>query len=208
MGEHVRIPLHAPPLGLLLLLTQSHPRTSARIEPRTLTPRHLTGKTFASKMVDYAFVLLPDETMHRAILDVLRRSLDDEDHNINQTRSGPVRFRPITVNIEVKVPGEGRNQTMVQLSVWVTAQFKKLNALTDCRGAVREICIPLVSAEGHDWRVYIAYQTADGEVVRLSLLCSCDSSLCCPSTSNLHFSTSTTGFLSCFILGLVTCLSC
>jgi hypothetical protein len=129
-------------------------------------------------MVDYALVLLPDETMHRAILDVLRQSPDDEDHNINQTRSGPVRFRPITANIEVKVPGEGRNQTMVQLAVWVTAQFKKLNALTGGRGAVQEICIPLISVEGHDWRIYIAYQTADGEVVRLTLLCTCASSFC------------------------------
>jgi hypothetical protein len=115
--------------------------------------------------------------MHRAILDVLRQSYDDENHNINQTRSGPVRFRPITVNIEVKVPGEGRNQTMVQLSVWVTAQLKKLDALTEGRGAVQRICIPLISVEGHDWRVSIAYQTSDGEVVRLSLSCVCSS--CC-----------------------------
>ena len=55
------------------------------------------------------------------------------------------------------------NSSVTYLSVWVTAQFKKLNAFTNGRGAAREICIPLVSVEGHDWRVYIAYQTADGE---------------------------------------------
>jgi hypothetical protein len=38
----------------------------------TLTLKHLTGKTFALKMVDYSGILLPDETMHRAIPDVLR----------------------------------------------------------------------------------------------------------------------------------------
>jgi hypothetical protein len=148
-------------------------------------------------MVDYSLVLVPNETMYQAILNVLRQSYDDEDHNVNQTRSGPVRFRPITVNIEVKVPGEGRNQTMVQLSVWVAAQFKKLNALTDGREAVQRIYIPLISVEGHDWRLSIAYQTADGDVVRLSISCAC--SCCCGSSgSDLPFKPNPMSFLLCY----------
>lgn len=54
---------------------------------------------------------------HRPILEVLH-DLSEEDQNINQTASTPIKYdEPITVNIEVKVPGQGKNQTMVQLSI-------------------------------------------------------------------------------------------
>ncbi|MCJ1405152.1 hypothetical protein MMC11_008378 [Xylographa trunciseda] len=123
---------------------------------------HGSGKLFGSKMVDYSMVLLPDDKMHQAILQVLR-NLPEEDQNINQTRSAPVKYRPITVNIEVKLPGEGKNYTMVQLAVWAAAQLEKLNALS---GTLAPIGIPLVSVEGHNWRLYNTYQKEDSEVVR------------------------------------------
>ena len=107
-------------------------------------------------------ILLPDEETHQAILQVLR-DLPEEDQNINQTRLAPVKYRPITVNIEVKLPGEGKNDTMVQLTVWAAAQLEKLSALS---GTPARIGIPLVSVEGHDWRLYIAYQKDDSEAAR------------------------------------------
>ncbi|KAF4627925.1 hypothetical protein G7Y89_g10226 [Cudoniella acicularis] len=113
-------------------------------------------------MVDYSMILLPDDKMHQAILQVLR-DLPEEDQNVNQTRSAPVKYRPITVNIEVKLPGQGKNDAMVQLAVWAAAQLEKLNALS---GALAPIGIPLVSVEGHDWRLYNTYQKEDSEVVR------------------------------------------
>jgi hypothetical protein len=113
-------------------------------------------------MVDYSMILLPDDKMHQAILQVLR-DLPEEDQNINQTRSAPVKYRPITVNIEVKLPGEGKNDAMVQLAVWAAAQLEKLNALS---GTLAPIGIPLVSVEGHDWRLYKTYQKEDSNVVR------------------------------------------
>jgi hypothetical protein len=112
-------------------------------------------------MVDYSMILLPDNAMHQAILQVLR-DLPEDDQNINQTRSAPVKYRPITVNIEVKVPGEGKNEAMVQLAVWAAAQMEKLNTLS---GKLAPIGIPLVSVEGHDWRLYSTYQKEDGEMV-------------------------------------------
>ena len=112
-------------------------------------------------MVDYSMILLPDEVTHQAILQVLR-DLPEDEQNINQTRSAPVKYRPITVNIEVKVPGGGKNEAMVQLAVWAAAQMEKLNALS---GKLVPIGIPLVSVEGHDWRLYNTYQKGDGEVV-------------------------------------------
>jgi hypothetical protein len=135
--------------------------TPARIEPKVLCPKHLSGKPLGLKMVDYAMCLIPDDNTHQAILQLLRH-LPEMDQNINQTRAAPVRYRPITVNIEVKLPGAGRNETMVQLSIWVAAQFNKLNTLSGRRVSIG---IPLVSVEGHDWRIYIAYQKENGDIV-------------------------------------------
>jgi len=135
--------------------------TPARIEPKWLCPKHLSGKPLGSKMVDYAMCLIPDDDTHRSILQLLRH-LPEMDQNINQTRAAPVRYRPITVNVEVKLPGAGRNETMVQLSIWVAAQFNKLNALSGKRVSIG---IPLVSVEGHDWRIYIAYQKENDDIV-------------------------------------------
>jgi hypothetical protein len=67
-------------------------------------------------MVDYAMFLLPDDNSSRLILQALSELPEDE-HNINQTRFAPVRYRPITVNVEVKLPGEGRDEAKVQLSI-------------------------------------------------------------------------------------------
>jgi hypothetical protein len=112
-------------------------------------------------MVDYSMIL-PDDAMHQAILQVLR-DIPEDDQNINQTRSAPVKYRPITVNIEVKVPGEGKNEAMVPLAVWAAAQMEKPNTLS---GKLAPVGIPLVSVEGHDWRFYNTYQTDDGDIVR------------------------------------------
>jgi hypothetical protein len=69
---------------------------------------------------------------------------------------------PIMVNIEFKILGSGGYEAKVKLSIWVAAQFNKLNVL-----ARRRMCIeiPLISVEAHDWRVYIAYQKEGGEIV-------------------------------------------
>ena len=112
-------------------------------------------------MVDYAIILLPDNATHQAILQVLR-DLPEDDQSINQTRSTPVKYRPITVNIEVEGPGQGKNEAMVQLAVWAAAQMEKLNMLS---GKFVPIGLPLVSVEGHDWRFYNIYQTEDSDMV-------------------------------------------
>jgi len=76
-------------------------------------------------MTDYAMILLPDHEMHQAILQVLS-DLPEEDQNINQTRFAPVKYRPNTVNIGVKLPEERNNDMMVKLAVWTAAQLKNL----------------------------------------------------------------------------------
>jgi hypothetical protein len=140
-------------------------RTTARLGPKSLCPVHLSGKYFASKMVDYAIVLLFENKPNKQIREILRH-LPEEDQNINHTSFMPIRYKPITISIEVKVPGQGKNETMVQLSIWVAAQFNKLQAL---RGKLTDIGIPLLSVEGHDWKVHMAYQQDDGSIVCVPL---------------------------------------
>lgn len=74
-------------------------------------------------------IILPNDAMHQAILQVLR-DLPEDEPNINQTRSALARYRHITVNIEAKVPGEGKNEALAQLAVWTAAQMKRLNSLS------------------------------------------------------------------------------
>jgi hypothetical protein len=54
------------------------------MEPKSLSPKHLSVKLFGFKMVDYSMILLPDDATHQAILQVLR-DLPEDDQNINQT---------------------------------------------------------------------------------------------------------------------------
>ena len=109
-------------------------------------------------MVDYAMLLLPDPKTHHAILQVLC-DLPEEDQNINQTNFAPLKYRPIPLNFEVKLPGEGQNDAKVQLAVWASAQLQKLNALSG--GSLAPIGIPLVLVAGHYWRLYITYFQTD-----------------------------------------------
>lgn len=138
--------------------------TTARIRPLTLVPRN-SGKVFASKLVDYAIVLRCQPDIHRRILSLLNQH--DHDHPaINHTYCAPVRYQPITVNIEVKAPGGG--DSMVQHMVWVGAHLRKLGQLAN--GKV-DICIPMVSVQGHSWRIHYAYQKEEnGVIVRLPSL--------------------------------------
>ena len=79
-----------------------------------------------------------------------------------------MRYKPITVNIEVKPPDCGQNDATMQLKIWATAQFNKLNDLSDGEAT---FMIPLVLVEGHDGRIFIAFRNTSGEVVRLTFPC-------------------------------------
>jgi hypothetical protein len=76
---------------------------AARIDPKDLLPRHLSGKPLRSKMADYAIYLNLDERVDRAILQLLRH-LHEDDQNINQNRASPVRYRRITCQHRIHNP--------------------------------------------------------------------------------------------------------
>lgn len=114
-------------------------------------------------MVDYAIILQPDKTMETAILDILK-PLDVDNCNINHTGYPPIRFSPIIANIKVNEPDSGKHAALVQLAVWVAAQFNRLSRLG---GGVTLQMMPLVWVEDHDWRIYFAYRTEKKEIVSI-----------------------------------------
>ncbi|KAH8588320.1 hypothetical protein B0O99DRAFT_600903 [Bisporella sp. PMI_857] len=70
--------------------------------------------------------------------------------SLEQSRSALVEPKPFgPKHLNVKVPGEGNNEALVQLAVWTAAQIKKLNALN---GKLAGIAIPQVLIAGHDWK--------------------------------------------------------
>ena len=111
-------------------------------------------------MVDYALVLVPDHSTHKAITARLRK---DGLLSINHTKAEYVRFKPITVSIETKRPGMDEDSAKVQLGVWAAAHLERLRIL-----AGNDVVLPFlpeVIVQGHDWRLKIASATDDGNVV-------------------------------------------
>ncbi|KAJ3455212.1 hypothetical protein MRS44_013812 [Fusarium solani] len=129
-----------------------HNITTARPES-SLVPKDMAGDTFDSKLVDYSINL--DTHSHETPCQGSRESeksgiLDDMEEairrlialapitrkTINQTRYGPVRYKPAGVNIETKsaTPSDGR----LQLSIWIAAwmeQMRYLRALSSSPGS-------------------------------------------------------------------------
>src|SRR5271170_6194970 len=107
------------------------------------------GQFLASKMVDYALFLQPSANEESSIRDLLR-SQPAEERSISQTRHEPIRYRPITVSVEVKFPGQGKTMRKSNLGIWATAQIKRLNDLCVSRdgNALRGVISPLLSVEG------------------------------------------------------------
>ena len=118
-------------------------------------------------MVDYAIVIQSDKELTGQIRQSLQRFSDDH-QNINHTAYPALKVRPIVISVEAKVQGAGKYELMVQLSIWVAAHFKKLEMLREAKST--DISLPLISIDGHDWRLHMACQGADGSIVSV-LLC-------------------------------------
>ncbi|KAI4130379.1 MAG: hypothetical protein LQ347_003410 [Umbilicaria vellea] len=132
--------------------------TTAKIYPAAFKPKHVNGMFLQGKMVDYAICLESDSA--DPMFDRMRNALRSEPLNlqyINHTSFEPVRFRPIAVSIETKVAGNEADAT-TQLSVWVVAHFKCLQAIMQRSGACLEMMVlPLINpyplSVGHETHV-------------------------------------------------------
>ena len=120
-------------------------RTTAAIEPQELVPEITQRERVQSKKADFAISLeLGEET---------ERCLAQAGIQLNQTTYEGIRFNPIAVSVETKLPGEGGSDAKLQLATWSCSQIAKLRELLALAG--NEECsmppLPLIIIQGHDW---------------------------------------------------------
>lgn len=118
-----------------------------------LVPRHVSGDTFQSKMVDFTVNLVPDDKMYEKIL-LMTQDLPYSLRTINQTSYDPVRFQPIAISIETKTPNAPEGDAMIQLGMWVAAHFKRIRMFS--HGELVTPTLPLLYVSGAQWSLLFA----------------------------------------------------
>lgn len=121
--------------------------TTAAIEPKELLPALTASDTFASKKVDFAVTLVLDAVIERRLSRCGLTSL-------SQTTFEPLRYSPVAVSFETKLPGESWADANLQLNTWALAQVAKLKELLIKAGrpAVVIPALPLVVVQGNEWK--------------------------------------------------------
>ncbi|KAL1614350.1 hypothetical protein SLS56_012132 [Neofusicoccum ribis] len=140
--------------------------TAARISDKSMLPVSASGVAAQGKTVDYALILDTawDKDLWRRVIATLRRR---DELTINQTEAEHVRFSPIAVSIETKRDLVEGDAAILQLSVWVSAHFRRLQQLTDARIPT----MPLIIVQGHEWKLLLAeYSVEEGELVMYWML--------------------------------------
>lgn len=131
--------------------------TTARMLPTCLYPRpssaEMAFSRTGSKKVDYAIVLEPSESLKTRIRDKVEREIFG---SINHTAQEHMRYQPIAVSIETKLPGESKREADKQLLVWVSGHFTRLRQLLSTKQSQTIPALPLLLVQGHDWKLYMA----------------------------------------------------
>ncbi|KAF9766323.1 hypothetical protein IL306_001290 [Fusarium sp. DS 682] len=107
------------------------------------------------RMVDFAIVLIPDETLQGTIDDFLSKQTHA---TINQTTYDALARRPAPVFIETKASTSMVNRSQVQLGIWTAAWFQRLRAAQSTKDP---IAIPVIQVYGHVWHVLFAMDDKD-----------------------------------------------
>ncbi|KAH8713526.1 hypothetical protein HC256_006671 [Beauveria bassiana] len=90
--------------------------------------------TSIHKMVDYALVLRPSDTL-QALIDRFLGSEPWERQSINQTRYEPLRAQPAPVFIETKTTSATQDSANVQLGIWVAAWHERIRTVASKVGS-------------------------------------------------------------------------
>jgi len=127
------------------------PRKTASIDPPTLAEVSLP-----KRVVDYGIVLAPNDRIKKAFLQ-LQPLAPATVKSWNHTTANNVRQTPIAVNIETKASDKSWTDGKLQLAIWTSALFKRLQKLVGDEAAanLRIPAMPLVIAQGHDWHLLI-----------------------------------------------------
>ena len=142
--------------------------TTARIHPRTLAPPRANGTYVKTKMVYFAIVLEPSTITSTGF-----RYLEPLDPkcvaSYNQTTDHTIIDRPLAISIETKTHSGNLDEAVIQLSIWVSAQYQRLIKLAKSSGCKDETMpmplLPMLIAYGATWVLYVASHNA-GQTVR------------------------------------------
>ncbi|KAF5023709.1 hypothetical protein F66182_4230 [Fusarium sp. NRRL 66182] len=152
------VDVHGPLLELALEPFPSlsrHVLTQARIS-RPFVPKMKATSHYdftRSKMIDWGIRLHPSPSTAAHIREILL-PLPENQHSVNQSTYGPVRFDPIGVSIETKTANGGAEDARLQLGVWVAAWHQRMRAfMRSDRGIVT---LPLILVLEHKWQLLFA----------------------------------------------------
>ncbi|KAM3447858.1 hypothetical protein MY3296_008313 [Beauveria thailandica] len=122
--------------------------------------------TSVHKMVDYALVLRPSDTLKTLISHFLA-SEPWERQSINQTRYEPLRAQPAPIFIETKTISGTQDSANVQLGIWVAAWCERMRAVVSRAGTDEKILtLPVIQVTGGDvWSAL--YVVDDGTRIRV-----------------------------------------
>ena len=123
----------------------------------SINPRTLAEVSLPKRVVDYGIVLVPDDRINKAFLQ-LRPLPPATIKSWNHTTTSNIRRTPIAVNIETKSSDKSWTDGKPQLAIWTSAQIKRLQKLVKDETAAPNLRIPampLVIAQGHDWHLLI-----------------------------------------------------
>jgi len=96
-------------------------------------------------------------------VDTARKRLPEA--SINHTDFAPLRRRPIALSIESKTTGHQLLEAEVQVGVWLAAQWRMLESLSQDRTAAMPPFLPAIIIQGHDW--HFVSTTRSGECTTL-----------------------------------------
>ena len=162
----------------VLSITDSSTSTSARIQPTSLIPPGKAGTAINSKMVDFVIHVEPSDRFSKAVH--ARAQLKPKQMSVNHTFHEPLCSSPIGVSIETKHTGQNWNDAMMQVGVWVAAQFARMEQLVSEANEISEKAkdvrddpknqlpfLPIIIIQGHDWHFLAAIRDPGKQTVRV-----------------------------------------
>lgn len=147
--------------------------TTARIEPTSLIPLGQAGTAIKAKMVDFVIHVEPSDRFRKAVR-ARAQHHTTEMSVVNHTCHQPLWWSPIGVSIETKHTGQNWDEAMMQVGIWVAAQFNKLeqlateaNQMSTKDEVIRKLpWLPLIIIQGHEWMFLAAIKTPGKQTVR------------------------------------------
>ncbi|KAF4969890.1 hypothetical protein FSARC_2967 [Fusarium sarcochroum] len=137
-----------------------------RIKPMNISSINVAGRFIPltsryrhNKRIDFCLFL--DVTEHSLLETAIEAKVESSQHDsINHTETPWLSRFPISIGIETKKTGEDWHTALEQMTIWMSAHWKRLQDLT---GQVDSLpFLPGIIVQGHDW--YFVASTLGGLV--------------------------------------------